>query len=101
MGKKAKRLKGEEVYEVLCRLSASEGASTTTGAVWDEVVSNWPEGEVFPGQQAVYLHLVRLQKAGKATSRRVGQHGGGQQAVWELAPATVVIAPAQDEDFAP
>jgi len=84
--KKNRRLKGEEVLEVLRRLHAGGVGATSTGAIWDELAEGWPDGEIVVGQQAVYLHLVRLQKAGKVTSRRVGLEGGGQHAVWEPAP---------------
>lgn len=86
MGEKG-RLKGEEVLAVVRRI-LERGEAASTGAVLDEIAEDWKgrESQV-PKQQAVYLHLVRLEKAGKVKHRRVGQGGGGQHAEWELADA--------------
>lgn len=83
MGEKG-RLKGEEVLAVVRRL-LERGDTASTGAILDEISEEWKGRESqCPKQQAVYLHLVRLEKAGKVRHSRVGQHGGGQHAVWEL-----------------
>lgn len=96
MGEKG-RLKGEEVLEVVRRI-VGRGETASTGAIFDEISEEWRGRESkCPKQQAVYLHLVRLEKAGKVTHRRVGQGGGGQHAEWALLGAETPL-PASIEE---
>lgn len=96
----ARRLRAEDVLGALETL-LKEGSGTSTEEIRDELVASWPAGEEAPVKQAVYSHLRRMEERGEVVSRRVGVDGGGQRAVWSLAPVgaeTPPGGPIEDRD---